>query len=244
MQRLQRGGGRSEEKTGAVPNRVKASKRSSSNSSEKQAAIFISWCSDAQQKTINELETLNLAESKVKVYRSLLREYSTGTTGVGHCHLRALYNVSPDAAHAAMDQKLLHKNNSGVHDLLANYVNVKQGRVFRLWDQHWVALKIANRDTKEAMYFDDKMSMKIRNFDGAATVFELMEEMTEKNWIKTRQERTQIRDSNAVSRVVKILHQKPASVPLNTVKHGVGGKGTADDTRQKVDKHKINMAVL
>ena len=95
--------------------------------------------------------------------------------------------MSRDAAHAAIDQKLLHKNNSGVHDLLANYVDAKEGCVFRLWDQHWVALKIANRDTKEAMYFDDKMSMKIRNFDGAANVLELMELMTEKEWIKSHQ---------------------------------------------------------
>ena len=75
--------------------------------------------------------------------------------------MRALYNVSPEAAQAAIDQQLHYTNNSGVHGLLAQYVNAKEGRVFSLWNEHWVALKIANRDTKVGIYFDDKISMKI-----------------------------------------------------------------------------------
>ena len=77
---------------GGDPNRVRASERSCSNPSEKKAANFISGYSNAQQVAINQLETLNLAESKVEVYKSHLREYPTWTTGVRKCHLRALYS--------------------------------------------------------------------------------------------------------------------------------------------------------
>ena len=49
---------------GGDPNRVRASKRSCSNPSEKKAANFISGYSNAQQAAINQLETLNLAESE------------------------------------------------------------------------------------------------------------------------------------------------------------------------------------
>ena len=167
--------------------RVRASERSCSNPSEKKGANFISGYSNAQRAAINQLETLNLAESKAEVYKSHLREYPTWTTGVRKCHLRALYNVNQEAAQAAVDQQLHWKDNRGVHDLLAQYGDANEGRVFRIWNQHWVALKGENRGTKVAMYFDDKIYMKIRNFDGASKALELMELMKEKDWIKSHQ---------------------------------------------------------
>ena len=69
--------GASEEKKGGVPNRVRASESSCSNPSEKKAANFISGYSNAQRAAINQLEPLNLAESKAEVYKSHLREYPT-----------------------------------------------------------------------------------------------------------------------------------------------------------------------
>ena len=80
--------------------------------------------------------------------------------------------MSTDAAQAAINKQLHSTNNNGVHKLLANYVDVKEGHVFRLWDQKWVALKFVNGVSNEAMYFDDKINMKIRSFDGAANVLE------------------------------------------------------------------------
>ena len=74
-----------------------------------------------------------------------------------------------------------------MHDLLAQYGEANEGRVFCIWNEHWVSLKGANRDTKVAMYSDDSICMKIRNFDGAANVLELMELMIEKEWIKSHQ---------------------------------------------------------
>ena len=74
-----------------------------------------------------------------------------------------------------------------MHDLLAQYGNANEGRVIRIWNQHWVALKGANGGTKVAMYFDDKISMKIRSFDGASNALELLELMKEKDWIKSHQ---------------------------------------------------------
>ena len=116
----------------------------------------------AQQTAINQLETLKHAESKPEVYRFHFREYLTRTKGSRKCHLRALHNVSPEAAQAAIDRQPHHTDNSGVHGLLAQYVDAKVGRVSVLWNQHWVSLKGANRDTKVAMYFDDRICIKIR----------------------------------------------------------------------------------
>ena len=95
--------------------------------------------------------------------------------------------MNQEAAQAAVDQQLHWKDNRGVHDLLAQYGDANEGRVFRIWNQHWVALKGENRGTKVAMYFDDKIYMKIRNFDGASKALELMELMKEKDWIKSHQ---------------------------------------------------------
>ena len=100
--------------------------------------------------------------------------------------------MSPEAAQVAIDQQLHYTDNSGVHGLMVQYVDENEGRVFSLWNEHWVALKGANRDTKVAMYFNDKVSTKIRNFDGAANVLELMELMAEKDWINIHQGLTQI----------------------------------------------------
>ena len=52
---------------------------------------------------------------------------------------------------------------------------------------------------------------------------------------------TQIQTGDAVIRVAKNLNQKPASVPVNTAKQGVGEKGIADDTKPKLYKHKIDI---
>ena len=82
--------------------------------------------------------------------------------------------MNQEAAQAAVDQQLHWKDNRGVHDLQAQYGDANEGRAFRIWDQYWVFLKGTNRGTEVTMYFDDKISMKIRNFDGASNVLELM----------------------------------------------------------------------
>ena len=71
--------------------------------------------------------------------------------------------MSPEAAQAAIDQQLHSTDNSGAHGLLAQYVDANKGCVLRIWNEHWVSLKGANRDTKVAMYFYDRICMKIRN---------------------------------------------------------------------------------
>ena len=68
-----------------------------------------------------------------------------------------------------------------------------------------------------------------------------MEVMAENYWKYTHRGLTPVEDTNAVIRVAKNLNQKPASVPVNNIKPGVGGKGTTDDTKPKLEKHKINI---
>ena len=58
-----------------------------------------------------------------------------------------------------------------------------------LWCQHWVALKVMDADASQAMYFYDKIAMKIRNYEGAANVLELMEQTKENDWIYTHEGR-------------------------------------------------------
>ena len=58
---------------------------------------------------------------------------------------------------------------------------------------------------------------------------------------KDHQRLTQTQTGDAVIRVAESLNQKPASVPVNTAKQGVGEKGIADDTKPKLYKHKIDI---
>ena len=107
-------------------------------------------------------------------YSTCGRRYLVEYTGNGKCHLRALHNVNQDAAAEACRAEIKYTNDKGVTDVLRKNKHTQDsaGLVFRT-ENHWVAIE-SIKGTSEGMYYDDKILMKIRNYEGAVTCLELM----------------------------------------------------------------------
>ena len=96
--------------------------------------------------------------------------YPKDFTGLGKCHLRALWNISKKSAMEASDIKIRYKDSIAVKSLSKDFEGrVMQGVVFFIHQQHWVSLRRLG-ETNEAVYYDDKVMMKLNNYEGAAKV--------------------------------------------------------------------------
>jgi hypothetical protein len=73
-------------------------------------------------------------------YKSTLGEYPQCYRGLGKCHLRALYSVSPLVAKLALSKKLKHHEASMIQECLQQFKGPKKGKVFQLRGTHWVSI--------------------------------------------------------------------------------------------------------
>jgi hypothetical protein len=83
--------------------------------------------------------------------------------GIGKCHLRALYSISPLAAKLALSKKLKHHEASMIQECLQQFKGPKKGKVFQLRRTHWVSIC-------QSFYMDDTYCWRVTNIDKACKV--------------------------------------------------------------------------
>ena len=91
--------------------------------------------------------------------------------------MRALHNVHEAVAWEALKGKIIHTA-AGEVRAVAKRHGEGHGRVFRILDEHWVALTRKATGSIEGFYYDDIVMMEVNNYDGALTVLDLLEGMT------------------------------------------------------------------
>ncbi len=96
-------------------------------------------------------------------YKSTLGEYPRCYRGLGKCHLRALYSVSPPAAKLALSKKSKHHEASMIQECLQQCKGPKKGKVFQLRGTHWVSIC-------RSFYVDDAYCWRVTNIDKACKV--------------------------------------------------------------------------
>ena len=94
--------------------------------------------------------------------------YPDDLTGLRKCHLRALYNVSKDAALEAVSLSVKHTANAKIKDCFGCQQDIGAGKVYRLEQTHWVALT-------PKYYFDNAAYYEVVDFRVAAYALELLE---------------------------------------------------------------------
>ncbi len=119
---------------------------------------------------------------ELELYTSSGRRYPDMYCGLGKCHLRELFNVCEPAAREAHDDKVTHKETDKVHSILKKYRRVANGEVFNVHTSHWVALQRGDGVKKNAMFFDDKVTLEVNNYEGALVALKLAEDMTEREF--------------------------------------------------------------
>ena len=92
-------------------------------------------------------------------------------TGIAKCHIRALHNLSEEAALDAWKKKVGYKSGDMVKKILRAHFDTREGNVFRMsqsLDQldHWVAI---SKDS----YFDDNAYFRVKSFSKACAILEL-----------------------------------------------------------------------
>ena len=97
--------------------------------------------------------------------------------GLGKCHSRALRNVHEAATREALKGKTCHTAADEVHEVAKRHEK-GHGRVFRIRNEHWVALTRKATGSVEGFYYDDIVMMEVNHYDGALAVLELLETMT------------------------------------------------------------------
>jgi hypothetical protein len=95
--------------------------------------------------------------------KSTLGEYPQCYTGLGKCHLRALYSVSPPAAKLVLSKKLKHHEVSLIQECLQQCKGPKNRKVFQLHGMHWVSIC-------PSFYVDGAYCWCVTNIDKACKV--------------------------------------------------------------------------
>ena len=165
--------------------RAKSSRRTLTTTQTK-AAGHINSMMEASRKGITTLEKYKKKEAEPITKSG--RRYPDAYTGLRRCHLRALFNVSESAAAEACKKKIAHKDTTGVLEVLRKYKGEAKGKVFHVQKEHWVALEIVE-GTNDAVYYDDKVYMELNNYKGAASVLQLTQDMSKREFEKTFQGR-------------------------------------------------------
>ena len=91
--------------------------------------------------------------------------------------MRALHNVHEAAAREALQGKTTHTEPKKVHEIAKRH-GEGHGRVFRLRDEHWVALTRNTTESVGGFYYDDKVMMEVNDYNAALAVLEVMAPMT------------------------------------------------------------------
>ena len=82
--------------------------------------------------------------------------------------MRALYNVSKDAALEAVSLGVKHTDGAKIKEILGCQQDSGAGKVYRLEQAHWIALT-------PQYYFDDATYYDVANYKAAAYTLELLE---------------------------------------------------------------------
>ena len=90
-----------------------------------------------------------------------------------HCHIRALWNLSQEAATVALQKKIRHSEGIPIKLLLEDTAPRQQGHIFCLRKSqptncHWVCLK-------PNLYIDDVHCMKIKDYHLAVAILRCLE---------------------------------------------------------------------
>jgi hypothetical protein len=131
----------------------------------------------ASQDAIRALTAPNVDAIGTDLVTARLRglEYTSNTTGLLNCHLRALQSVSPEASQQAIREKVNCNDHDRVTEILAEHVSEDDGRVIQLRrfdkrniERHWVSIT-------PDWYTDDANCFVTNNYAGAVAVLEMLE---------------------------------------------------------------------
>ena len=109
-------------------------------------------------------------KSELEPYTHPHGRYPENFTGLCKCHLRSLWNIIKKAAMEASSAKTHYINIRAVNSILKAFQDgVIRGAVFFIHQQHWVSLRRLG-ENNDAVYYDDKVMMKLNNYEGAVEV--------------------------------------------------------------------------
>ncbi len=91
-------------------------------------------------EAVDALRSNFAVDKECMKYKNIIGEYPTCYRGLGRCHLRALYSVSPQATKLALSKKLKHHEGSMIQTCLQQFKGPKKGKVFQLCGTHWVSI--------------------------------------------------------------------------------------------------------
>jgi hypothetical protein len=79
-------------------------------------------------EAVDALHSNFASNNECMKYKNILGEYPTCYRGLGKCHLRALYSVSPQAANLAHSKKLKYREASMIQACLQQFKGPKKGK--------------------------------------------------------------------------------------------------------------------
>jgi len=100
-------------------------------------------------------------KSEAEPYTKSHEKYPENFVGSGKCHLRALWNVSQEAAKEASEENVSYKNINAVMEILLKYKNKEKGQVFHLQKEHWTALERV-KGNNDVVYYDGNVMIQLK----------------------------------------------------------------------------------
>jgi hypothetical protein len=122
-------------------------------------------------EAVDALHSNFAVDNECMKYKNILGEYPTCYRGLGKCHLRALYSVSPQAAKLAHSKKLKHHEALMIQACLQQFKGPKKGKVFQLHGTYWVSIC-------QSFYVDDAYCWYVTNIEKAFNVLAKLLEST------------------------------------------------------------------
>jgi hypothetical protein len=107
---------------------------------DKSNCRLIKYAGTLSLQAVDALQSNFAVDNECMKYKNILGEYPRCYRGLGKCHLRAIYSVSPQAAKLALSKKLKYHKASMIQECLQQFKAPKKGKVFQLPGTHWVSI--------------------------------------------------------------------------------------------------------
>ena len=107
---------------------------------DKSNCCLIKYAGTLSLEAVDALHSIFAVDNECMKYKNILGEYPTCYRGLGKCHLRALYSVSPQAANLAHSKKLKYREASMIQACLQQFKGPKNRKLFQLRGTHWVSI--------------------------------------------------------------------------------------------------------
>ena len=124
---------------------------------------FVKKAGTLSIEAVFNLQMQSAIEQMSMSYCITLGEYPLVYIGLGKCHLRALYSVSPQAAKLALSKGIRYSQVSEIQECLQQFKGPMKGKVFQLRQTHWVSLC-------PSFYTDDSRCWRVTNIKKACEV--------------------------------------------------------------------------